>query len=236
MARLFFSHGDKGGIGKSMLSAILVDKLLLDGKDVGLIEGDVTADIATRFLDEDIAIAGVDLNRSGDAESSIIKFSDALEQMQGKNVVVNFPAAAGETLEQYAEALISVTEDMGYEPYAFFSLGHQEPGTKNALRSLNGGLMGNMDKKRVCMVYPGFLGDPEGFHWVTSGNRDKYDLNEVIMPQILPKNLAMKILSLQGRFSIILQKDTPGLTLIEKALLRTKWFNSAIDAVSIFDK
>ncbi|MBU2806513.1 ATP-binding protein, partial [Acidithiobacillus ferridurans] len=92
MSNLYFSHGDKGGVGKSLLSAVLVDHLIQSGRDVGIIEGDTGADIALRFSDIDLQL--VNLNRSGAQEEAVLGFSEALEALAGKDIVVNLPAGA----------------------------------------------------------------------------------------------------------------------------------------------
>jgi MinD superfamily P-loop ATPase len=48
--KLFISHGDKGGTGKSMAAAIALDHSLVTGTPVLLVEGDAgIPDLALRF-------------------------------------------------------------------------------------------------------------------------------------------------------------------------------------------
>lgn len=236
MSRLFFSHGDKGGVGKSVLSALLVDHLLISGRDVGIIEGDAQADIAARFADS-VDVSAVNLNRSGAAEEAVLAFSDSLERLHGKDVVVNLPAGSGDTLEQFAEPLIYVADSLGFDTFVFYSLGHQSSATKNALRSIEGGLMGAVPVDSRCMVFPGFLGDPSSFDWVKSGAREKAgNVQEIVIPAIRPDSLAMKVLSLSGPFSAMVDRHFSGLTLMEKALLKSKWVAPSLAAVSVFDE
>ncbi|MEL5850013.1 MAG: hypothetical protein U7M05_11725 [Candidatus Igneacidithiobacillus chanchocoensis] len=234
--RLFFSHGDKGGVGKSVLSALLVDQLLSSGKDVGIVEGDTQADIAIRFADL-VDVSAANLNRSGAAEEAILAFSEALENLAGKDVVVNLPSGAGDTLEAFAEPLVSVADALGLDVFVFYSLGHQSSATKNALRSVESGLLGAVPMENRCIAYPGFLGSPDSFDWVKSGAREKAgNMQEVVIPAIKPEALAMKVLSLSGPFSAMTKKDFSGLTLMEKALLQSKWIKPSLAAVSLFDR
>lgn len=237
MKRLFFSHGDKGGAGKSALSALLVDYTLISGRSVGLIEGDEQADIAARFENDDVKMAIVNLNRAGAAEEAVLAFSGGLEELSDcDDIVVNLPSGAGGTLEQFAEPIVSVAEAMCIDVHVFFSLGHQEPATRFALRSLNGGLLGTIPVNRRCMVYPGFMGTPDSFDWVKSGAREKAGgAAEIVIPAINPKDFAIKVFGLQGRFSDMVRKDYSYLTLMEKALLQSKWLKPSLLAVSIFD-
>jgi hypothetical protein len=235
--RLFFSHGDKGGVGKSMLSALLVDHLLQIGRDVAVIEGDKGADIAERFAGL-IKVEGENLNRSGASNEAVISFIDKLTKLSDagvQDVVINLPSGAGDTLEELAQAIIESAEMIGFVPFVFYSLGHQPVGTGNALRSLQGGLLELVNKENRCMVYPAFQGSPDKFDWVTSGNRDKFDIPEIVIPAITPPDLALKVLSFPGRFSDLVSKNSP-LTTGEKIVLQHKWLRPALSSVSVFDE
>ena len=236
MSNLYFSHGDKGGVGKSMVAALLVDALLTKHGEVGVVEGDTQGDIAARFIDYDEVKIGLsNLNRAGAAEEAILAFSNALEPLAGLDVVVNLPAGAGDTLEEFSEPLVAVAEQLGWETFVFYSLGHQPAATKHALRSLEYGLLSAVPPDRRVMVFPEFLGKPEAFDWVKQGMRGKFDGKEIVIPAIRPDALAVKILGLPGSFSAMSGKDFAGLTLMEKALLQSKWTKPALAAVSVFD-
>ncbi|MBU2804350.1 hypothetical protein HF668_04095 [Acidithiobacillus ferridurans] len=234
MNRLFFSHGDKGGVGKSMVSAVMVDYLLTQGKIVGVIEGDLAADIAMRFANS-VDIQAVDLNRAGDRERAVMGFVDALDALQGHDVVVNLPAGSSETLEELADVLVAGAESVGFDTHVFYALGHQHAATARALRSVETGLVNAVPGNRRCMVFPAFLGQPEKYDWVKSGARDKYNIQEIVMPAIRPDDLVIKVLEFPGPFSSMLGTDSP-LTLGERLMLQKKWLKPAFDAVSIFDE
>ncbi|MDX5934961.1 ATP-binding protein [Acidithiobacillus thiooxidans] len=234
--RLFFSHGDKGGVGKSMLSALLVDHLLQIGREVAVIEGDKGADIAERFAGL-IKVEAENLNRSGASNEAVIGFIDKLSKLSDdgvQDVVINLPSGAGDTLEELAPAIIESAEMIGFVPFVFYSLGHQPVGTANALRSLKSGLLDLVNSENRCMVYPAFQGTPDKFDWVTSGNRDKFDIPEIVIPAISPNDLAVKVLGFPGRFSDLVRKDSP-LTYGERAIFQHKWLRPALSSVSIFD-
>lgn len=237
MNRLFFSHGDKGGVGKSVVSALMVDMLLGKDNPVGIIEGDLQGDIGGRFLGHpEIKLSLANLNRSGAAEEAVLVFSEALEELAGRDIVVNLPAGAGDTLEEFAEPLVSVAESLGFQTFVFYSLGHQSSATKNALRSVESGLLGAVPMENRCIVFPVFLGSPDSFDWVKSGAREKAgNMQEIVIPAIKPEALAMKVLSLSGPFSAMTEKTFSGLTLMEKALLQSKWIKPSLAAVSIFE-
>jgi hypothetical protein len=234
--RLFFSHGDKGGVGKSMLSALLVDHLLQIDREVAVIEGDKGADIAERFAGL-IKVEAENLNRSGASNEAVIGFIDKLSKLSDdgvQDVVINLPSGAGDTLEELAPAIVESAEMIGFVPFVFYSLGHQPVGTANALRSLKSGLLDLVSSENRCMVYPAFQGTPDKFDWVTSGNRDKFDIPEIVIPAISPNDLAVKVLGFPGRFSDLVRKDSP-LTYGERAIFQHKWLRPALKSVSIFD-
>ncbi|MBE7566819.1 hypothetical protein [Acidithiobacillus sp. HP-11] len=234
--RLFFSHGDKGGVGKSMLSALLVDHLLEIGRNVAVIEGDKGVDIAERFAGL-IKVEAENLNRAGASNEAVMGFVDKLSNLADEgvqDVVINLPSGAGDTLEELAPAIVDAASIIGFEPFAFYSLGHQAVGTRNALRSLNGGLLGLMAAENRCIVYPAFQGTPDKFDWVISGNRDKFDIPEIVIPAILPPDLALKVLGFNGRFTALVGRDSP-LTLGERVILQHKWLLPALESVSVFD-
>lgn len=235
--RLFFSHGDKGGVGKSMLSALLVDHLLQIDRAVAVVEGDKGMDIAERFGSL-IKVEAENLNRSGASNEAVMGFIDKLGKFGDEgvqDVVINLPSGAGDTLEELAPAIVEAAQMIGFEAYTFYSLGHQPVGTRNALRSLQGGLLDLMDNENRCIVYPAFQGSPDKFDWVTSGNRDKFNIPEIVIPAILPPDLALKVLGFDGRFSQLVGKNSP-LTIGERVILQHKWLRPALESVSIFDE
>ena len=236
---IFYSHGDKGGVGKSSVSAVLIDYLCGIGRTPKVIEGDFKgADIAKRYADT-LDVEMVNLNMAGDAERAVIAFTDIIASNPGGDIVVNLPASAGATIEELAPVLLGVAEESGHETRVFYAIGHTEIATGNFLETFHGGLFGMADRDKRCVVYPLFLGASERFHFVTSGERDRYleaGGFESAMPALKPNDFAMKVLSTTGRFSDLLDKNTSPLTPGERFMLEKKWLQPALDAVSILVK
>lgn len=233
---IYYSDGDKGGVGKSMTSAVLVDYLLSQGKSPKLIEGDAgQPDIALRYSDS-VEMRGVNLNRAGDAEAAIMAFTDAMEELCEGDIVVNLPAAAGDTLEQLAEVLIGAAHELGHASRVFYTMGHTPTATKNALKSFENGLIHGVGLDNACVVYPAFLGKVENFDWIKSGSRDKYNVREIVMPAISPEELAQIVLAAPGTFADLADKTTSPLKMSERLIFQSRFFRPAMKAISIFDK
>lgn len=233
---IYYSHGDKGGVGKSMTSAVLLDYLLSKGGTPMLIEGDSgQPDIALRYADH-VQTEYVNLNRAGAAEEAIMAFTDALEELGDGDIVVNLPAAAGDTLEQLAEVLVGAAEELGHESRVFYTMGHTPTATKNALKSFENGLIYGVGLDNACIVYPAFLGKTENFDWVKSGARDTHNVREIIMPAISPDELAQVVLSAPGTFAELSEKATSPLKMSERLIFQSRFYRPALAAIAIFDK
>lgn len=233
---IFYSHGDKGGVGKSMTSAVLLDYLLSQGRSPKLIEGDAgQPDIALRYSDS-VEMRGVNLNRAGDAEAAVMTFTDALEELGDGDIVVNLPASAGDTLEQLAEVLVGAAQELGHESRVFYTMGHTPTASKNAVKSFESGLVRNVGMSNACIVYPAFLGKVENFDWIKSGMQDKYNAREIVMPAISPEELAQVVLAAPGTFSDLADKTTSPLKMSERLIFQSRFYRPAMDAIAIFDK
>lgn len=233
---IYYSHGDKGGVGKSMTSAVLLDHLLSKGGMPKLIEGDAgQPDIALRYS-QNVEMRGVNLNRAGDSESAVMAFTDALEELGEGDIVVNLPAAAGDTLEQLAEVLVGAAQELGHESRVFYTMGHTPTASKNAVKSFESGLVHHVGLDNVCIVYPAFLGKVENFDWIKSGLRDRYNAREIVMPAISPEELAQVVLSAPGTFAELSDKITSPLKMSERLIFQSRFYRPAMAAISVFDK
>lgn len=234
---IYYSHGDKGGVGKSMTSAVLLDYLLSKGgTPPKLIEGDAgQPDIALRYSTH-VQMQAVNLNRAGDSEAAVMAFTDALEELGAGDIVVNLPAAAGDTLEQLAEVLIGAAQELGHESRVFYTMGHTPTASKNAVKSFESGLVHNVGLANTCIVYPAFLGKVENFDWIKSGLRDRYNAREIVMPAISPEELAQVVLSAPGTFAELSDKITSPLKMSERLIFQSRFYRPAMEAIAIFDK
>ncbi len=235
---IFYSSGCKGGTGKSLTSAVLADYLIAIGSPVAIIEGDLgQPDIAQRFKEvPGIALRAVNLNRAGAAEAAVIKFAEALEGLSPEaEIVVNLPAAAGDTLDTLAGLLIEAGQSLGHDSYVYYSLGHQRTSSESAIRSLREGLLGAVAPERRCIVYPLFLQpESERFDFVRNGARAAFLSAgglEAAMPALRPESLVDKVLSLPGTFSALAKPDS-ALTFGERLFFGRQWLPAAHQCVA----
>jgi len=117
MKRIIFVHGDKGGFGKSTLSALVLDYALHNKYPSALVEGDKTiCDVAPRFQETDASIIEVDLARPDMSEDAIVALFSAIEKhiADAEVVVVNTPASSSATLDKQAEIIAPTVADMGF--------------------------------------------------------------------------------------------------------------------------
>ncbi|MGC8605913.1 MAG: hypothetical protein ACP5VS_19800, partial [Desulfomonilaceae bacterium] len=104
MKTIIFSHGDKGGVGKSVVAALLVDMALQRFGRASLIEGDAkTPDVFARYQDDPQVVKKmISLNLAGDAATAVGGLAEWLENENPDDhlvTIVNLPANAGETLD-----------------------------------------------------------------------------------------------------------------------------------------
>lgn len=232
---LFISHGDKGGTGKSMAAAIILDRLLATGAPVLLIEGDpAIPDMALRFRGA-VPVELVNLNRAGDAETSFNRLGNILEAAAeaGQNAVVNLPAGAGDTIDELAPVLAEVVAAVGYALVVTFSMGPHRTSTDALIKSLARGLMAAVDPAHRSVLYPAFLGAAAQFDWSKSPARAGFMSaggREAVIPALRPDDLRDKILAAPGAFSQ-LAEDKAGFTITERALFR-RWLAQAHAAIA----
>lgn len=205
---LFISHGDKGGVGKSMISMFAVEKLLESGA-VALIEADPTQpDIGKRYADDpDIVVSGLSLNRAGDAENALSRFGQWLENSGRERVVVNLPAGAGETLDAHADMIRSLADSLEYRLIVTYSLEKNETATRTMLKSLDSGLLSVVDPENRFVVFPVYKGEPESFHWFHAKERQASEIGEIVMPGLKNSKALSLLEATPGRVSALVDKE-----------------------------
>jgi len=169
--KLILVTGDKGGGGKSFVSAVVSDSLyrLHSDLDLLIVEGDgVVGDVAARF--EDSGIPGVLAAMDGDPTSAVAALVDHLDKDRADRVIVNLPAAACLTIDPLAGSLVApAAEALDLEIVCLFVLTAEPASARLAGRSLRSGLAAIADRK--IAVLNGHFGHAESFAWSESGER-----------------------------------------------------------------
>jgi hypothetical protein len=233
---IYVSHGDKGGVGKSMTAAVLVDYLLSTGRKVTLIESDKgQPDVALRYAGL-VDIAAVNLNRAGDSEAAVMKWANTIEAIDpASDIVVNLPAAAGDTLDSMADLLVAAAEECGHDMTIMYSLGAYSTAADMLEASLTSGMMASVPFERTCIVYPEFLGKQDAFTFYKTATRTKYlkaGGREVVMPAISPIELVEAVFKSQGSLSALAEKETSSLNFGQRIFFSKKWLPMAHERVA----
>lgn len=231
MKRIFVSHGDKGGCGKSVVATAIAEALLRQGL-VGMVEGDPSQpDMGIRFAaDPDVKIGALPLSRAGAPDAAVADLSYWLEsEAEGRDVVINLPAGASETLDGLGEAIRMVCDALGYQLYATYSLGKGEAPARGLAKSLTSGLLSFLDEDKRLVLFPGFQGKPETFVWHRDPARQAGGFHEAVFPELAPAMVFNKFLSARGRWDAI--KANGDLMVYDKIAIE-RWLDAAIAALS----
>lgn len=234
---LFVSHGDKGGVGKSVVSTLAVEHMLKRGP-VAVIESDPTQpDVGKRYAgDPDIILGTLSLNRAGDSENALQRFGEWLETSNCDRVVVNLPAGAGETLDSMADLLRSLADGLGYRLVVTYALKNNKLANEMMIRSLKEGLLSVVEPENRYVIYPAFIGEPEIFDWFRSNERKEIEIGEIAIPALRNSAALQRLEHTPGRISSLIAKRPEGWFLVDQASVE-KWYKSALlEIEKIFGK
>ncbi|MEE3501105.1 hypothetical protein [Acidiphilium acidophilum] len=204
---IFFSHGDKGGVGKSMAATVLVETLLNRGRRVVVVESDLKMpDVATRFSGvSGVSSAATNLNRAGDGINAVANFVEQVELAgAGADIVVNLPAGAGDTLDGDGEMLIEALREIGQRARICYSLGPSSEQASAFSQSLESGLCSAVDPADILLLLAGWQADQGSFVWSVSADRPAAlasGVREFIVPRIQPDNVLDLLAKSTGRLS-----------------------------------
>lgn len=139
MATIYVSHGDKGCIGKSYLSSVITDYILLRRRlPVLAVDGDMSidgsvsnADFIARFANHpDVYTQSVSLNDPRSGIDAIYKLMDKIADSLGDgaqtvpDIVINTPANFAHTFTADVQRLIAtMAEDYGMGIRVIYSIG-----------------------------------------------------------------------------------------------------------------
>jgi hypothetical protein len=230
---IYISHGEKGGVGKSRLAMVLIDYLLkVNARPVVLIEGDKSGqDVGERYADI-VETGFINLNRPDHMQEAFSSLGNWIEEHgEGKDVVINLPGQAFDTLDKFADLLAATMEMAGQDLVVFYSLGTLDLHLNNLVESMKNGLMSVVPLERQIVVMSEAVGSVDQFAWAHSDARTAYlgaGGKEGFVPKLLPSALDTRMGGLPGPYSAFLGKDSP-FSLTDRGLL-FRWLKSA-DAV-----
>lgn len=230
---LFISHGDKGGVGKSVLSMIATEHLLNHGVSPLLVEADPTQpDIGVRYAGI-CDLAALPLNRAGDAENALSAFGERLESAGAAQVVVNLPAGAGETLDSTADLIRDLADALEYRLVVTYSLEKNRTAADALIRSMGSGLLSAVDPADRFVVYPAYKGEPQSFDWYSRPERKQAAIGgELVIPALGNRSALQKLEASRGPVSALVDRSSrpDGWMILDQSSVY-RWYTAALAAV-----
>jgi len=143
--QLWISHGDKGGVGKSMVSHVLVELLRLGNKKVLLVDGEPeNGDVAKRYAGiPEVKTVLIDLGTAELFEESINKLASEIEGALSEKIectVVNLPAGASQCIDKDVRALREIVDALNIEAFTLINVGDSDFSVKKSTEIAKSGL------------------------------------------------------------------------------------------------
>ncbi|MHB8258425.1 MAG: P-loop NTPase family protein [Acidiferrobacterales bacterium] len=230
--QIIFSHGTKGGVGKSVVSAVTSERVLSTGAPITIVEGDPSIrDVLTRYVGvPGVTSAFLSLNVSGDANNAVGDLAAYLEQNMPDTMVVNLPAGASETVDGLGDLIRGVADALDYDLKVVYSLDTVKAAALDLKKSFESGLMSVVEPHFRAVNYPQFKGVPAKFEWTSMDERKQNPAHEIIVPA-LPNQAAFKSLDrTPGRIATLAETGAPGWMVVDR-LNVARWLPKAMAAL-----
>lgn len=232
--QIIFSHGGKGGVGKSYVSMILTEALLTEGKHVTIVEADPTQpDVARRYAgDPGVDLGVLTLNRAGDSENAVAAFGNWLEESNAEQVVINLPAGADQTLDDHGSLLADLAATLDFRLVVTYALEKNRIAADELVASLTEGLMSHVADENRFIIIPAYKGDPSSFEWMDHPDRERFAVPEIVMPALNNRQGLRKLEATPGRVATLSDKTMrpEGWTIIDQSSVY-RWYHAALDAI-----
>jgi NAD(P)-dependent dehydrogenase (short-subunit alcohol dehydrogenase family) len=222
MKQMIFVHGDKGGVGKSTLAALIVDYALHSGLATALVEGDLTIrDVAPRFENTAASIIDVDLARPDLSEDAIVALFSAVEEHLGdaEIVVINTPASSSATLDKQAEIIAPTIAEMGFSLRVAWMIDVGE----DSARLANQSALCRLAARKIA-VQNTRLKPVEALPWHRHPARQAWLASggiEAVLPGLTERVIG-RVRELQSPYSYMALDRDSGLTIVERQALK-RW-------------
>ena len=107
VTKVVVMHGDKGGVGKSMVSQALADYLMARGEQVAIIEADTRNPDVARMYGNNLPVAQTNVR----SETGWMDVMDFVMKHPGHSIILNTPAGIGEYMKQDMESFARFLKD-----------------------------------------------------------------------------------------------------------------------------
>lgn len=226
--QLIFSHGEKGGVGKSTTAMALIEHCLQAGLQPFLIEGDTgIPDVAARYRGV-IEGAQIPLSRPDLVDEAVGELFELLESsldyLEGRPVIVNLPAGAASTVDRSAPLIHEVAQTAGWSITTIYLIGAGVESATAAEESLNSGLAGKSDKKIAVRNLA--FGDPSRWPWTRGGHHERWEAagGKVLDLEELAARVVNQITG-GGPLGSMVTGEQGGLYLFDRSILQ-RWLKS----------
>jgi hypothetical protein len=224
--RLFVSHGDKGGVGKSILSRLIAEYLKSRGVNWTGIDADLRNPDFSRYYQE-VNIQGIS------TEDDLVNLMNALEASSSSDrYVINLPAQAGLVLDSET---VTALREIEMPSVCFFTMNSERDSVlqlKNFLEK-NG-----RSFSKIIAIQNGYFGREDQFSLYQQSKTRKAFLqefggSELFLPKFEAAGVLKKLSTMQssdgrsyGFYSAIEEKV---LTIAERSSLKS-WMQKCFSA------
>ncbi|UBU61057.1 hypothetical protein LDB30_07975 [Acidithiobacillus ferrooxidans] len=235
MKHLVISHGDKGGVGKSIFSMLAVEFGLFAERNVAIVEGDTKiGDVKARY-ENVVSVLSVNLDKSGkDAENAIATLFGHLEALDSDFVVMNAPANAHKALDSYAELIVPVARELGFQICVAWMIGRESSSATLA----NESVICQVADRKIAVVNRHESDYDRDYYWFAVPQyKDAWIASGGLTGEIpeLASRVGAKVKEYQGRsFASLAGPESP-LFIVERQIiknwLRKSWQESMIPLI-----
>ena len=235
MKHLVISHGDKGGVGKSIFSMLAVEFGLFAERNVAIVEGDTKiGDVKARY-ENVVSVLSVNLDKSGkDAENAIATLFGHLEALDSDFVVMNAPANAHKALDSYAELIVPVARELGFQICVAWMIGRESSSATLA----NESAICQVADRKIAVVNRHESDYDRDYYWFAVPQyKDAWIASGGLTGEIpeLASRVGAKVKEYQGRsFASLAGPESP-LFIVERQIiknwLRKSWQESMIPLI-----
>lgn len=106
-SRFIVIHGDKGGVGKSMVAMALADYLMNSGAKVAIVEADTQNPDVSRMFGTNLPVAQTNVR----SENGWMDVMDFVMKHPGHDIIMNTPAGIGEYMKSDMESFARFLKD-----------------------------------------------------------------------------------------------------------------------------
>ena len=163
--KLIVTHGIKGGIGKSLMAALLVDLEIQNGKNILIVESDGhVPDVAERYAK--IVRSKVAPVLETESLYRLLAEIESDEVQSAETVVLNLPANS-QAIDECAQEFVEVAHELGFEVRTIYMIAESPDSARLAQKSLDTGLIKYSDFA-LGVVNQHFGRYESDFYWTNS--------------------------------------------------------------------